>query len=128
MPSGSCSRRDPMLAAGFRYCGTCGAAAYPRDAAWIGDDLVLASFAALCEHDPEPIACLVAPSALDASPLPRCRVCGAPAGQYPDLCPDCRCQADTWTGARCANHAKDDGLCGVHLAQRRRNEARRVAR
>ena len=113
-------RRDPLLEAGIRYCGTCGATAYPEDAAWIAGDLILASFPPLCDHADHAMTGIVTPSVLDDSPLPRCRICGDSAGREVDLCPDCRCRADTWTGARCVNRAKGDGLCGVHLAKLRR--------
>ena len=121
MASGFCARPDPLIEAGLRYCRTCGATAYPYDAGWLADDLLLASFSAVCVHSPEPLTQIVTPSELEPFELPSCRACGAPLDSRADeLCGSCRCRADIWTGTRCRNRAKDRGLCGVHAAQRQR--------
>ena len=67
-----CRDHDPILAAGFIACQTCGRRAYPLDAAWLGA-LVLATY-------PPPLGCphvrggtwLVDPSRL----TPDTRWCG----------------------------------------------------
>ena len=41
---------DPILAAGFRFCTPCHAEAWPVDAAWLGADLILVSYPAVCRH------------------------------------------------------------------------------
>lgn len=117
-----CGRHDPLVAAGRLACRICGALAYPIDAEWLGDDLVLATFPARCEHGPDAAAYIITPSELAEPSAPFCRVCGEPAGTEAELCPDCRCSAITWTGTRCRNQAVTSGLCRVHLAQRRRQE------
>lgn len=58
--------RDPMREAGRRWCPRCRTEAFPRDATWVGEDLILATYEPLCEHQGETTQ-LVVPSELTAA-------------------------------------------------------------
>lgn len=78
------SRLDPLLAAGVNNCPTCRALGYPTTAVWLGDDLVLATYAAPCDHYGESTQ-LVVPSEL-ASVKSRCAgwtAAGTPCRSWP---------------------------------------------
>lgn len=42
--------RDAILFAGVVRCGLCGRAGFPVDAGWLGDGLIIATYAAPCCH------------------------------------------------------------------------------
>lgn len=42
--------RDPLLRAGFRLCSACSRAAFPVDAVWLDDRIILVTYAASCSH------------------------------------------------------------------------------
>ena len=48
--TGYCPAHDPILAAGFLLCPSCGRRSYPADAEWVGTDLVIASWQRGCSH------------------------------------------------------------------------------
>ena len=47
------AEHDPILWAGAVNCLTCGRAAFPIDAAWAGDGVIIAAFARPCGHVPD---------------------------------------------------------------------------
>ena len=61
-----CPDHDPILRAGHVRCHTCGRTAYPADAEWVGDRILVA-YAPACEHS-RPQAWLVDPAA--TAPIP----------------------------------------------------------
>jgi hypothetical protein len=63
-----CPDHDPILAAGYLRCHTCGRAAWPADAEWLGDGTILATYPPACEHLGDAITFVVDPAALDLSP------------------------------------------------------------
>jgi hypothetical protein len=78
---GYCPDHDPILAGGHLRCPECGRAGYPVDAEWAGEGLVLASYAAPCEHyGPETI--LVSTALLTPSET----WCNATASSTGQLC------------------------------------------
>jgi hypothetical protein len=96
------NRTDPILAAGVNNCHVCLAVGYPTNATWLGEDQILATYAAPCEHVGESTHVL-APSQL--RPL---------AKQYPTRCMGITA-SDTWCRNRpragnryCARH-QDQG-------------------
>jgi hypothetical protein len=46
-----CPDHDPLLVAGHIDCRGCGSRSYPTEAAWIGEDLILATYEVACEYD-----------------------------------------------------------------------------
>lgn len=88
-----CRDHDPILAAGFIACQTCGRRAYPADADWFGP-FVVATFRAACPHVGD-TTWIVDPDAHE---------------------PDDRCGALTVsTGEPCRNRAgPDGGPCHLH--------------
>jgi hypothetical protein len=45
-----CADHDPIICAGAVRCGTCGAVGYPREAEWVSESLILATYEAPCRH------------------------------------------------------------------------------
>ena len=86
-------RPDPSISAGHVICPACAAVAYPSDACWLNDALVIATFPSVCTHVPEAMR-VVSPVML---PLDR------------------RCQAMTVAGNRCKLPVVLSGWCAVHL-------------
>jgi hypothetical protein len=125
---------DPILLAGAVRCAGCGRMAYPVDAAWLTDQLMLVTFAQ--PHRAEcrgPRAWIMimditmasgqvfthAPTgnarrAREYYKRNSCRACGILTGAR--YCAACRCQAQTARGRRCVNRAGPGGFCGVHPA------------
>jgi len=124
-------RPDPFLEARVWSCRRCGAEAYPTDAAWLTEDLVLATFgqshrgecraprawAVIIDVDGDSQSFAYAPpgNATLARAYYRrhsCPACGALTGAR--YCDTCRCQALTIRGQRCANRAASVGTCAIH--------------
>jgi len=122
--------QDPFLQAGIYRC-YCGGEAYPADAAWVTEDLVLVTFTqnhrSECRELRTWTALIDTGDELGTTPRPptgngrrardyyrqhSCRACGVlTAARY---CDAHRCQAQTASARRCPNPAGADGLCGTH--------------
>ena len=89
-----CAAHDPLLLAGYLTCGRCRECSYPSAAAWLDARLIVATFAAGCEHVDEQTR-VIDPARLVI---------------------ESRCMATTRQGRRCRNQARDAGepFCRVH--------------
>jgi hypothetical protein len=123
-----CADHDPILAAGYNTCGACRGRAWPVTAEWITDALILAAFGPVdgepgCSGHHKPRILLVDLDAEDNT-IPR-----APERTRAEVAQRCgtSCIAAKADGDRCRNRPREDGLCGVHLAQRE-HRARKEAR
>jgi hypothetical protein len=106
-----CPEHDPILVAGYNTCTVCGATSYPTDADWMGEELILATFATACrpncprQRNPGRTVLLE----LGADPA-------IPEVQRPRLC---RAIAST-TGRPCRGYAQPgSGYCHTHNPARR---------
>jgi len=91
------SRPDPIREAGRQWCPRCRTEAFPRDAAWIGEDLILVTYERLCEHQGETTQ-LVVPSGLTVATD--------------------RCHGYTVAGTWCLNRPRRGArYCGAHGAR-----------
>ena len=92
-----CAEHDPLIVAGYLVCDQCQECSYPTSAAWLDDRLIIATFAAGCDHVDE-----------------HARVFD-PA----HLVPESRCVATTRSGRRCRNQARDpvERFCTVHAPE-----------
>jgi hypothetical protein len=89
-----CAGHDPLLRAGIASCTRCGRVAYPVDAVWLDNGLILASFPKVCEHTHA--------SVWIGDPR---RLTRAPEW--------CHVRTRT-TGERCRNRSRDGGPCRIH--------------
>lgn len=123
-----CAEHDPVIAAGYITCTACAERAWPVDAQWITDRLILATFgaadnAAGCRRYHKPRTLLIDLDTENEAILP------PPERTRAEIAQRCgtTCTAVTAFGERCRNRPKTDGLCGTHIAQRE-YRARKQAR
>lgn len=101
------TRLDALLAAGVCACHDCHAVGYPTTATWLGDDLLVATYAAPCEHHGE-WTHIVVPSALNPLPEP------VPLPEPPRP----RCLGVTVAGTWCRNRPRRyREYCAAHEHQ-----------
>ncbi len=120
----SCTGHDPITVAGSVTCHACKGRAYPADAEWITDRLILAAYGPVqgdpgCPGYHDARVVLVDLDAADAAIAPAPAGNAARAAEYYSR-EVVFCRARTDTGTLCGFRAKGDGLCGTHLAQRAR--------
>jgi hypothetical protein len=97
-----CPGCDPIVCAGHVRCPTCGQAAWPSDAAWVGDDRVLAVYEAACSHLGD--AAWIVGTGAEPTPDEWCKAIARSTGEL------CRQRARAGSG----------GYCSVHDPARRR--------
>ncbi len=105
--SGHCPDCDPILAAGFLLCPSCGRRSYPADAEWADTDLVIASWQPGCWHV-KPHVMLVRPSLLEPGDEPEPEPCRAAIRSGPRRGQPCRRLSAPGSGY-CRQHADEDG-------------------
>jgi hypothetical protein len=116
-----CPDHDPILLAASIICGTCKAESFPADAEWMPDGMILADYVTThqswCTRRPQFGMILLDPAS-DNQAVP------APARPRSAIW----CTATTMSGTLCSFRVKADGLCGVHLARRDRQQGKGAAR
>jgi len=104
---------DPILLAGYAYCRICTRVAYPTDAEWVSDELIIAAYPAVCGH--------VGPRMIILDPDQLSPVAGViPAKHLPGR----RCAGMNSRGRPCrALAAPGSDFCGTHRAGARKGHS-----